>query len=127
MSSPAAGSATFRNNEPLFQLTLWAKKDGCGEVFDSSGGFVLQSGATRSPDASQVESTGLVNLTEVERHRLLRFCLPLVVDLCSQPVVLTLVQGHTRGVLVAWVVLRWEFGKFGKKTFDSNYYQVKIY
>jgi Uma2 family endonuclease len=38
MMSPAGGSAGYRNNELLFQLTLWAKKDGRGQVFDSSTG-----------------------------------------------------------------------------------------
>lgn len=83
MMSPGGGSAAFRNNELFFQLTLWAKKDGRGQVFDSSGGFVLPNGATRSPDASWVENERLAKLTEEERHRFLPLCPTLVVELRS--------------------------------------------
>lgn len=36
------------------QLANWADQSGIGEAFDSSTGFTLPNGATRSPDASWV-------------------------------------------------------------------------
>ena len=52
---PPAGSATgYRNSELNWQLTAWAKRDGRGLTFDSSAGFTLPNGATRSPDASWI-------------------------------------------------------------------------
>ena len=52
--APAGGDTSARNAEITIQLGLWAKRDRTGQTFDSSGGFVLPNGATRSPDASWV-------------------------------------------------------------------------
>ena len=49
---PTGGESSQRNAEITLQLGPWAKHDGTGATFDSSGGFVLPNGAVRSPDAS---------------------------------------------------------------------------
>lgn len=60
---PPAGGETGRQNSELNrQLGNWAKRDGPGVVFDSSTGFNLPNGATRSPDAAWVKRSRLVAL-----------------------------------------------------------------
>src|SRR5438105_491668 len=50
---PPTDSETGRRNADLIvQLGNWARHDGTGLVFDSSTGFDLPNGSTRSPDAS---------------------------------------------------------------------------
>src|SRR5437016_5501009 len=52
---PPTGSETGSlNAEFTTELTNWARKDGTGKVFDSSTGFTLPNGATRSPDAAWI-------------------------------------------------------------------------
>jgi Uma2 family endonuclease len=48
---PAFSDTGNRNSKITAQLEIWAEQDGTGEVFDSSAGFTLPNGATRSPDA----------------------------------------------------------------------------
>jgi Uma2 family endonuclease len=52
---PAFSDTGNRNNKISYQLTRWAERDSTGEVFDSSAGFTLPSGAMRSPDASWIK------------------------------------------------------------------------
>src|SRR5688572_20645255 len=42
---PAGGETSDRNAEITMQLRMWAKRDGTGHTFDSSGGFTLPNGA----------------------------------------------------------------------------------
>src|SRR5260370_41761223 len=48
--SPTNSKTGKVNAEINYQLVKWAKKDGRGVVFDSSTGFTLPNGASRSPD-----------------------------------------------------------------------------
>jgi Putative restriction endonuclease len=61
---PPAGPETGRRNSSLTaQLYNWAVRDGSGIVFDSSTGFDLPNGATRSPDASWIRKSKLASLS----------------------------------------------------------------
>ncbi len=52
---PPAFSDTGNRNGRIFgQLYIWSEADGTGEAFDSSSGFTLPNGATRSPDAAWI-------------------------------------------------------------------------
>lgn len=53
---PAFSDTGNRNLKISQQVANWADEDGTGEVFDSSAGFTLPNGATRSPDTSWVLS-----------------------------------------------------------------------
>ena len=46
-----------RNFKLIQQLANWTDKDGTGIGFDSSAGFILPNGATRSPDVSWIKLT----------------------------------------------------------------------
>jgi Uma2 family endonuclease len=52
--SPAFSDTGNRNFKAALQLGIWAEQDGTGEGFDSSTGFTLPNGATRSPDAAWI-------------------------------------------------------------------------
>ncbi|MBD2594329.1 Uma2 family endonuclease [Nostoc spongiaeforme FACHB-130] len=52
---PTGWESGNRNVKLIFRLEFWASVDGTGLVFDSSTGFILPNGATRSPDASWVK------------------------------------------------------------------------
>ncbi|MBX2866316.1 MAG: Uma2 family endonuclease [Leptolyngbyaceae cyanobacterium MAG.088] len=52
---PPAFSDTGNRNGRIFgQLYIWSESDETGEAFDSSSGFTLPNGATRSPDAAWI-------------------------------------------------------------------------
>jgi Uma2 family endonuclease len=51
---PAFSDTGNRNLKISQQVANWADEDGMGEVFDSSAGFTLPNGATRSPDTAWI-------------------------------------------------------------------------
>jgi Uma2 family endonuclease len=81
--SPAGGKSSRRNAELVYQLMAWAKKDGTGEVFDSSGGFSLPNGAVRAPDACWVGNEQLAKLTDEELEAFPPLCPEFVIELRS--------------------------------------------
>ena len=81
--APAGWDASDKNAEITTQLRLWAKRDGTGRTCDSSGGFALPNGATRSPDASWVRHGRLAALTAEERAKFLPLCPDFVIELRS--------------------------------------------
>lgn len=83
MMSPAGGKTSDRNAEIIAQLRNWARRDGTGRPFDSSAGFILPSGAMRSPDAAWVERSRLRALSHEQQDRFLPLCPSFVVELRS--------------------------------------------
>ncbi|MGF1539846.1 MAG: Uma2 family endonuclease [Pleurocapsa sp.] len=55
--SPTGGESGRRNTKLVFQVELWNVKNNSGVTFDSSTGFKLSNGATRSPDVSWISSS----------------------------------------------------------------------
>jgi Uma2 family endonuclease len=64
-------------------LTTWALEDGTGVASDSSTGFDLPNGATRSPDAAWVKRSRLAALTPEQKKRFLPLCPDFVIELRS--------------------------------------------
>jgi Uma2 family endonuclease len=64
-------------------LLAWADQDGAGVATDSSTGFDLPNGATRSPDAAWVRRSRLAALTEEQKARFLPLCPDFVIELRS--------------------------------------------
>ncbi len=81
--SPTGGETSEQNAEIVMQLRLWAKRDGTGTTFESSGGFRLPNGAVRSPDAAWVSHSRLAALTPEQRKRFLPLCPDFVIELRS--------------------------------------------
>ena len=81
-------SSTFsdtgnRSGKAFQQLANWADRDGSGETFDSSTGFTLPNGATRSPDASWIRSDRWNALTEEQKASFAPICPDFVIELMS--------------------------------------------
>jgi Uma2 family endonuclease len=68
---PAFSDTGNRNFNLAVQLGSWADRDGTGLGFDSSAGFTLPNGATRSPDASWIKLERWNALTEEQKTALL--------------------------------------------------------
>ena len=81
---PPTGFETgSRNQEVSRQLGNWARQDDTGVSVDSSTGYVLPSGAKRSPDASWVLRSRLAGLTAEQKRKFLPLCPDFVVELRS--------------------------------------------
>ena len=80
---PAFSDTGNRNLKIVQQLANWADQDGTGETFDSSSGFTLPNGATRSPDASWIRLDRWNALTEAEQASFAPICPDFVVELKS--------------------------------------------
>ena len=93
---PAGGDTSRRNAAIVRQLANWAGRTGAGTCFDSSCGFVLPSGAIRSPDASWVLRERLDVLTQRQRSRFLPLCPDFVVELRSPTDSLRVLQDKMR-------------------------------
>ncbi|MEG4274494.1 MULTISPECIES: Uma2 family endonuclease [unclassified Microcoleus] len=81
--SPAFSDTGNRNIKIAQQLANWAEEDGTGEAFDSSAGFTLPNGATRSPDASWIKLERWNALTEEEKASFAPICPDFVIELRS--------------------------------------------
>jgi len=81
---PTGGETSHRNSDLTTALNSWAKQDGGGVAFDSSGGFRLPDGSMRSPDAAWVRRSRLAGLTPEEKKKFLPLCPDFVVELRSE-------------------------------------------
>ena len=80
---PAFSDTGNRNSKITAQLEVWADQGGTGEVFDSSAGFTLPNGATRSPDASWIKSDRWNALTDEQKASFAPICPDFVIELRS--------------------------------------------
>jgi Uma2 family endonuclease len=81
--TPVGGDTSEGNAEINRQLANWAKQDGTGGVFDSSGGFRLLNGAVRSPDAAWMLKSRLVRFSAAQRRQFIPACPDFVLELRS--------------------------------------------
>src|SRR5215469_7273155 len=70
----------LRNSEILDQLKGWAKHDGHGVVSDAAAGFVLPSGARRSPDAAWIRKERIRRLDPKMLQRYWHLCPDFVIE-----------------------------------------------
>ncbi|AVH72536.1 Uma2 family endonuclease [Nostoc sp. 'Lobaria pulmonaria (5183) cyanobiont'] len=81
---PPTGGETGRSNVNLIlQLASWNEQKLLGEVFDSSTGFTLPSGADRSPDVSWVEKSRWDNLTKEQKEKFIPLCPDFAIEIMS--------------------------------------------
>jgi Uma2 family endonuclease len=81
--SPAGWSSGRRNAIITGRLFSWAERDGKGVAVDSSTGFRLPNGATRSPDAAWVLKSRLKRFSMTEKDKFLPLCPDFVIELKS--------------------------------------------
>ena len=80
---PSGGGTGKRNLSIGAQLYNWAERDGTGESYDSSTGFILPNGANRSPDASWILKTRLSSLSPEQREKFIPLCPNFLMELMS--------------------------------------------
>lgn len=80
---PTGGETGRRNSALITDLNIWARRDGTGFVFDSSTGFRLPNGSTRSPDAAWVSHERLASIGSADKDRFLPLAPGFVIELAS--------------------------------------------
>jgi Uma2 family endonuclease len=93
------------------QLWNWTEQDGTGIGFDSSAGFTLPNGATRSPDASWIKLERWNALTAEQKASFAPICPDFVIELRSSSDTLTSLQDKMQeylanGALLGWLIDR---------------------
>jgi Uma2 family endonuclease len=119
--NPPTGWETGRRNWSISgELYLWWRNAGePGEAFDSSTGFILPNGATRSPDASWVSGERWQALTSEQKGTFANICPDFVVELRSSSDTLKSVQDKMREYLDNGARLGW--------LIDPQHQRVEIY
>ena len=109
--NPPTGWETGERNSSLTgQLYRWYEEnEDLGKVFDSSTGFILPNGATRSPDASWVSRERWQALTPEQKGTFANICPDFVVELRSSSDRLGSLQAKMReyidnGALLGWLI-----------------------
>ncbi|MCM0592582.1 MAG: Uma2 family endonuclease [Gloeotrichia echinulata IR180] len=81
---PPTGGETGKSNSTInAQIWFWNDQNQLGEVFDSSTGFTLPSGADRSPDVSWVEKSRWDALTKEQKEKFIPLCPDFVIEIMS--------------------------------------------
>lgn len=81
---PTGGETGNRNSDLTGQVWLWNRQAGLGKAFDSSTGFRLPKGGTRSPDVSWVRMERWEALTQEQRKKFLPLCPDFAIELVSE-------------------------------------------
>ncbi|MBN3876276.1 MULTISPECIES: Uma2 family endonuclease [unclassified Nostoc] len=109
--NPPTGWETGRRNWSISgELYLWWRNAGePGQAFDSSTGFILPNGATRSPDASWVSGERWQALTLSQKGTFANICPDFVVELRSSSDTLKSLQDKLReyidnGAKLGWLI-----------------------
>jgi Uma2 family endonuclease len=82
--APTYSDTGGKNFNLAVEFGIWAKNDGRGRGFDSSAGFVLPKGSTRSPDLSWIKKERWDALCDEDRARFAHICPDFVVELRSE-------------------------------------------
>ena len=104
---PAFSDTGNRNFNLAAHLWVWTEQDGTGLGFDSSAGFTLPNGATRSPDASWIRSARWNALTEAEKASFAPICPDFVIELRSASDTLSGLQAKMQEYINNGTVLGW--------------------
>lgn len=104
---PTGGETSDSNAEITMQLRLWAKRDGTGTSFDSSGGFRFPNTAVRSPDASWMLRSRLEQIPAEQRRKFIPACPDFVLELRSPSDTLADLHAKMREYLASGARLGW--------------------
>ena len=117
---PPTGGETGRKNSDLnYQLQAWNRRHKLGYVFDSSTGFKLPNGATRSPDAAWIKKERWESLNSQQQKKFIPLCPEFVIELRSNSDNLSDVQKKMQEYLANGLVLGW--------LIDPQNKQVEVY
>ncbi|MBF2077433.1 MAG: Uma2 family endonuclease [Synechococcales cyanobacterium T60_A2020_003] len=104
---PAFSDTGNRNFNIAVQLGRWTEQDGTGIGFDSSAGFTLPNGATRSPDASWIKLDRWNTLTDDQKASFAPICPDFVIELRSASDSLPRLQAKMREYIDNGARLGW--------------------
>ncbi|MDJ0897423.1 MAG: Uma2 family endonuclease [Xenococcus sp. MO_188.B8] len=109
--SPTGSETGNRNFKLIQQLANWTDKDGTGIGFDSSAGFMLSNGATRSPDASWIKLTKWDALSDAQQAKFAPICPDFVVEIRSasdklKPLQDKMLEYIDNGASLGWLIDR---------------------
>ncbi len=109
--SPAGSEMGNRNAKLIQQLANWTDRDGTGIEFDSSAGFILSNGATRSPDASWIKLSRWNALSDEQKTKFAPICPNFVVEVRSPSDSLELLKDKMQeyidnGASLGWLIDR---------------------
>ena len=107
--SPTGGETGNRNFEMYIDLGIWNRQTKLGKAFDSSTGFKLPNGATRSPDVSWIKQETWDALTPKQRKKYLPLCPDFAIELVSESDDLADTQAKMReymqnGLRLGWLI-----------------------
>ncbi|BAY24855.1 hypothetical protein NIES2100_46530 [Calothrix sp. NIES-2100] len=107
--APTGGETGNRNFELYLDLGVWNRQNKLGKAFDSSTGFKLPNGATRSPDASWVKIERWDTLTLEQRKKFLPLCPDFAIELRSESDDLEEIRAKmreyiTNGLRLGWLI-----------------------
>ena len=114
---PAFSDTGNRNIKIAQQLANWAEQDGTGEPFDSSTGFTLPNGATRSPDASWIKLERWNALTEEQIASFAPICPDCVIELRSSSDSLSGLQDKMQEYVANGASLGWLIDRKNRKVY----------
>jgi Uma2 family endonuclease len=104
---PAFSDTGNRNFNIAAQLGVWTEQDGTGIGFDSSTGFTLPNGATRSPDASWIKLDRWNALTDAQKASFAPICPDFVIELRSSSDALARLQDKMQEYIANGTTLGW--------------------
>jgi Uma2 family endonuclease len=107
--SPTGSESSNYNFEMGVDFGTWNRQVGIGKAFDSSTGFRLPNGATRSPDIAWVTSDRWNALTPEQRKGFAPICPDFVIELLSETDDLEELQAKMQeyienGCRLAWLI-----------------------
>lgn len=114
---PVFSDTGNRNLKIAQQLANWAEKDGKGETFDSSTGFTLPNGATRSPGASWIKLERWNTLSEEEKASFAPICPDFVIELRSASDTLKSLQDKMQEYMANGASLGWLIDRKNRKVY----------
>ena len=115
--APTGGTTGDKNGELTTDLKMWNRQTQRGKAFDSSTGFILPNGATRSPDASWLERSRWDALTQEEQAKFVPLCPDFVAELISPSDTLRATQEKMNEWMDNGCRLGWLFYPKEEKTF----------
>ncbi|HIK13139.1 MAG TPA: Uma2 family endonuclease [Oscillatoriaceae cyanobacterium M33_DOE_052] len=106
---PTGGETGERNFELIGQFWRWNRQTKLGKAFDSSTGFRLPNGATRSPDVSWIKNDRWLALTPEQRKKFLPLCPDFAVELVSESDDIEdprekMQEYHQNGLRLGWLI-----------------------
>ncbi|WP_019509329.1 Uma2 family endonuclease [Pleurocapsa sp. PCC 7319] len=105
--SPTASESGKRNGDLLIQVGIWNRRTKLGVVFDSSTGFKLSNGATRSPDVSWIAIERWDSLSDKQKRGFAPIDPDFVIELMSPTDDLAITQNKMSEYINCGVKLGW--------------------